>query len=62
MTKQSGTRLRHKKHSDCSTPESVPRQFPEVFELIIKCESEQQQRMLYHRLTAEGLKCRLSIL
>jgi hypothetical protein len=35
---------------------------PEVFELIIRCDGEQHQRTLYHRLTAEGLKCRLSIL
>jgi hypothetical protein len=35
---------------------------PEVFELIIRCDSEQHQRTLYHRLTAEGLRCRLSIL
>jgi hypothetical protein len=35
---------------------------PETFEVIIRCRDEQHQRTLYHLLTAEGLKCRLSIL
>ena len=35
---------------------------PECFQVVIECDSEQHQKRLYERLTAEGLKCRLLVL
>ena len=32
---------------------------PEVFQVVIECRDEDQQRELYQRLSGEGLKCRL---
>ncbi len=32
---------------------------PELFQVVIECEDENQQEELYNRLQAEGLKCRL---
>jgi hypothetical protein len=32
---------------------------PEKFEVIVQCENENQQREVFDRLTAEGLKCRV---
>jgi hypothetical protein len=55
-------RIGHKPSISAGPPTNKGQTIPQVFELIIKCESEQHQRTLYHRLAAEGLKCRLSIL
>ncbi len=35
---------------------------PEAFEVVVECDDEPHQRRLFERLTAEGLKCRLSML
>jgi hypothetical protein len=32
---------------------------PELFQVVIECRDEDQQRALYERLAGEGLKCRL---
>ena len=32
---------------------------PEAYQVVVECEDEQQQRTVFERLTAEGLKCRL---
>jgi hypothetical protein len=32
---------------------------PELYQVVIECSDEAQQRELYERMTAEGLKCRL---
>jgi hypothetical protein len=32
---------------------------PEVFQVVIECDGEQQQRAVYERLAAEGHKCKL---
>lgn len=34
-------------------------EIPECFQVVVECDSEQQQRELYERMAAEGLKCRL---
>jgi hypothetical protein len=38
-------------------PEEVP--VPEVYQILIDCDDESHQQLLYDRLTADGLKCRL---
>jgi len=35
---------------------------PEAFQVVVECNDEPHQRRLFERLTAEGLKCRLSML
>ncbi len=35
---------------------------PEVYRVVVECRDEEDQRAVYERLTAEGLKCRLSML
>jgi hypothetical protein len=32
---------------------------PELFQLVVECENEDQQRQLYERLSADGYKCRV---
>jgi ParB-like chromosome segregation protein Spo0J len=32
---------------------------PEAFQVVVECRDEQQQRVIYERMTGEGLKCRL---
>jgi len=32
---------------------------PEVFQVVIECRDEEEQRVIYDRMTGEGLKCRL---
>jgi ParB-like chromosome segregation protein Spo0J len=32
---------------------------PELFQVVVECDGEEQQRELYERFAAEGLKCRL---
>ena len=39
------------------TPSEVD--VPEVFQVVIECGDEQQQREVYERLLSEGLKCKL---
>jgi len=39
------------------SPPEVP--IPEAFQVVVECRDEAQQRSLFERLTAEGLKCRL---
>ncbi len=43
--------------ADDGTPTSKP--IPEVWSVVVDCEGEAQQREVYERLTADGLKCRL---
>lgn len=38
-------------------PPNLP--VPEVFQVVVECQDEQQQRSLYERLTQEGYTCRL---
>ena len=45
-------------------PETEPRlppevEIPETFQVVIECEDEAQQKDVYQRMVAEGLKCRL---
>jgi ParB-like chromosome segregation protein Spo0J len=35
---------------------------PEAFQVVVECKDEAEQRALYERFTAEGLKCRLLML
>jgi hypothetical protein len=37
-------------------------EIPEAFQVVVECQDEAQQRALYERFTAEGLKCRLMTL
>jgi len=39
------------------TPPEVP--IPEVFQVVVECRDEADQKDLFERLTAEGLKCKL---
>ncbi|MEX2138671.1 MAG: hypothetical protein WD894_05380 [Pirellulales bacterium] len=40
-----------------------PKQMPlELYQVIIHCRDEDQQRELYDRLRCEGLRCRLTVL
>lgn len=50
--------------TDDAKPESdLPEQdVPEVFQVVIECESEADQHKLYERLVAEGLACHLLVL
>jgi hypothetical protein len=32
---------------------------PAIFDVLVECRDEAQQRALYERLTAEGLSCRV---
>jgi len=41
-----------------ATPGAEP-EIPELFQVVIECDGEEQQRTLYERFVAEGLKCRL---
>ena len=34
---------------------------PEMFQVVVECRDEEDQRAVYERLTSEGLMCRLSI-
>jgi ParB-like chromosome segregation protein Spo0J len=34
-------------------------EIPELFQVVVECDDEEQQRELYERFLAEGLKCRL---
>jgi len=44
-----------------ATEEAAPAEVavPELFQVVIECRDEDQQRALYERLAGEGLKCRL---
>jgi hypothetical protein len=39
-----------------------PRTLPELFQIVIECQSEAQQRELFERFRSEGLKVRLLVL
>lgn len=41
-------------------PHSVP--LSETYQVVVECRDEDQQRALWERLTAEGMKCRLLML
>ena len=45
---------------DAGTPLEID--IPEVYQVLVECEDEEDQRAVYERLTSEGLKCRLSML
>ena len=45
---------------DAGPPPEV--NIPEVYQVVVECEDEEDQRAVYERLTSEGLKCRLSML
>jgi len=46
-----------------STNQPTLRQKPiELYQIIIHCRDETQQRELYERLRREGLRCRLTVL
>ncbi len=42
-------------------PDAAPREVevPEVFQVVVACRDEQQQREVYERLSGEGFSCRL---
>jgi ParB-like chromosome segregation protein Spo0J len=42
---------------DEQSPPEVP--VPEVFQVVVECRDEADQKSVFERLTAEGLKCRL---
>ena len=35
------------------------KEFPDVFEIIVSCETEEQQQEVYSRLQEEGMTCRV---
>ncbi len=37
----------------------IPRQFRATYQVVVDCPSEQQQRVVFERLTEEGLRCRV---
>jgi hypothetical protein len=37
----------------------IPKQFRATYQVVVECTSEQQQRVVYERLTEEGLRCRV---
>ena len=43
--------------SDEAPPPDVP--IPEVFQVVIECRDEADQKQVFERLSAEGMKCRL---
>ena len=45
---------------DAGPPPEVD--IPEVYQVVVECEDEEDQRAVYERLISEGLKCRLSML
>jgi len=45
---------------DAGPPPEVD--IPEVYQVVVECQDEEDQRAVYERLTSEGLKCRLSML
>ena len=51
-----------------ATPPKTPRSDvnrqapPELFQVVIECEGEEQQRELFERLRREGMKVRLMVL
>jgi hypothetical protein len=36
-----------------------PCELPEVYQLVVECASERDQRRLYERMRAEGRQCRV---
>ncbi|HTQ40329.1 MAG TPA: hypothetical protein VMJ32_14990 [Pirellulales bacterium] len=44
-----------------NNPDHPPREvkLPELFQIVVECQNEQQQRQLYEQLTAAGHKCRV---
>jgi hypothetical protein len=48
--------------SEIPHPKSPPRKPPALYQIIIQCHAESQQRELYDRLRREGLKVRLLVL
>jgi ParB-like chromosome segregation protein Spo0J len=50
-------------HSAAPAPaRNAPLQLGASYQVVASCESEEQQRALYERLTAEGFKCRVLVL
>jgi hypothetical protein len=37
-------------------------ELPQLFQIVVECENEQQQKQLYEQLTTQGYKCRVLIL
>ena len=54
-----GLAAEHPASSDhaAAEPESV--EVPEMHQVVVECDGEEQQRTVYERLTAEGFRCRL---
>ncbi|MGQ9504233.1 MAG: hypothetical protein ACUVQG_03820 [Thermogutta sp.] len=42
-----------------SRPENAVDPVPELFQVLVECRSEEEQRILFERLSAEGYTCRL---
>ncbi|HVC98674.1 MAG TPA: hypothetical protein VND64_33725 [Pirellulales bacterium] len=38
------------------------RELPEMWQVLVQCRDEEQQREVYERMTAEGFKCRVLVL
>jgi len=49
-------------NSKSPIPNRPPRTPPELFQIVIECAGETQQRDLFDRLRREGLKLRLLVL
>ena len=48
--------------SDTSESSERDLAIPEIFQVVVECSSEREQRELYERLSGEGLRCRLLLL
>ncbi len=40
-------------------PQRESVEVPEMYQVVVQCAGEEQQRTVYERLTAEGFRCRL---
>lgn len=48
--------------SPAAAGRSAERRIPELYQVIVECRDEADQRAVYQRLTAENRTCRLMIL
>ena len=48
--------------SQVPNPKSPPREPPDLYQILIECHAESQQRKLFERLRREGFKVRLLVL
>ena len=53
---------KHHKRPQTSKPRKPEPKIPELYQVVVQCNDENDQRRLYERLTAENRTCRLIIL